>query len=808
MWLHIFNKIGNYLVCFETNICFAILFLSAGAVCQEQPIKVKGKIIDILTNQPLAFATVVVENSKVGCTTNGEGEFTISLFPKATILLISRAGYKTERVKVSKADSTMVVKLMPVDYLLQEVSVYAGRKNPQEISSAAIKNEQVRDLAGLTKDPLRSVQLLPGVSVDNEASNKINVRGGTSDENLILINGAEVYNPNHLKELANGSISIFNIDMVKSIDFSSGGFSVKYGDALSSMMKIDYREGDKENYKAKLDLSLIDLSALVEGPIDHNGSFIIGVRKSYLDYLMRILNIPSTISLGYYDIQGQVDYHFDKSNELKVDLILSKDNGNQSPTNTFSQLGYYWSVYGKQTLITQSITDSYNVKANYANSLVSITSNNVLSDKLFSEIIFSYYDEVEHVHSTRTDSTRLRYSEFPQFWSYYKEDRDLIDDLSIKTFYLRQNLNFQVLPFLGFDIGTNLKRIFYNDNPNKHEIKTMVTNASQFPDTTTFVYPPDPTYNDTVITNASAYSLAGYLQQTSQIGDDLIFSAGIRLDYLDMNKETRYAPRASLSYAGPFGVNVRAAYGVFYEPPTYKQLRSSAASDTNTAFEKAIHYILGFEKKIDDDMNFRWEFYYKDYSSMIPTLRLYNGELAYGRRQNDAKDYAYGMDLSYNATIGNTEIWLSYGYLVAREKLIDSNEGYYPRYTDQTHTLSLATISHLGNDWTLDVRFFFGSGYAYTPSATRYDSIRAMYLWIAGNNNSAHYPPYERVDAKIAKRISLFDNPLEVYLDVLNLFNRRNVLSYTYTYDQSGNPLMRANLLYGLIPTLGVSYSF
>ncbi len=786
----------------------SILFFLNPGLCKGASHVLSGRVIDATTNQSLVYATVTVQNFKKVIQTNERGEFRISLPDEEVTLLVSYIGYRTERLDVHKNDSTVVVKLTPVGFLLQEVSVYAEQANPRRISSAEIKNQQIRDLAGLTKDPLRAVQLLPGVSVDNEVSNKINVRGGTSDENLILINGVEVYNPDHLKELAGGSMSIFNIDMVKSIDFSSGGFSVKYGDALSSMMKIDYKDGDRNNYQGKVDLSLIDFSVLVEGPVSRNGSFIIGVRQSYLDYLMRMLSVSSAISLDYYDVQGQMDYNLSDLNKLKVDVIFSRDNANQSPSNSYSRLGYYWNYYGQQTLVSQTTVHNSSFLANYTNSLVSIRSSNMLSDKLLSLTTASYYNEVEHEHAILMDSTSLTYSGFPQFWSYQSNNRNLIDDLSIKTICLDQDLNFQSSQFLDFDGGFTLKKILYDDAPNMHGVQILATNVTLFPDTTTMLYPPDPTYNDTVITNASTYSLAAYFQQTSQIGSNLMFNAGIRLDYFDMDKETRFAPRTSLSYAGPFGVTIRAAWGIYYEPPTYKQLRSSVASDTNTAFEKAVQYILGFEKKIEGGMDLRCEFYYKDYSSMIPTIRLSDGELAYGTRQNDAKGYATGMDLMYNETLGNTDLLLSYSYLVAREKLLDSKEGYYPRYTDQTHTLSLAVISDLGNKWSLDVRFFYGSGYAYTPYVSHYDSTAMMYLWVAGNKNASHYPPYERVDLKIAKGYSLFHKPLQIYLDVMNLFNRRNVLSYTYTYDANGRPMRRANLLYGLIPTLGVSYSF
>lgn len=808
MSIYTFSKYGKLSLPGSAMLIVLGLILAQPVFCQVNGYVVKGKVVDAVTNQSLLFASVVVAGSNRGTVTNENGDFEITISDEKTTLLISCAGYKAETLNVTKSDSLLAVKLVPVDYLLQEVVVYAGTKKTNGISSAKIENEQVKDLAGMTKDPLRSVQLLPGVSVDNEASNKMNVRGGTSDENLILVNGVEVYDPDHLRELSGVSISIFNIDLVKSIDFSSGGFSVKYGNALSSVMKIDYREGNRNEYKGKVDLSLLDLSGLLEGPIDHNGSFIIGVRKSYLDYLLRITNTPSAVYMGYYDIQGQIDYDLGPLNKLRLDVIVSRDEFSTAPYASYHHYGVYSNIYGKQTLVTQSTTNHTASDALYSNLLLSIKSDNVITGKLAGQSVLYYYGETQNESSTRSENSDFEYSGYDQLWSNNSYQRNLIDNLVVRTLAFNQNISYQASPVLNLDAGVNYKRIQYDDEPNMRQSEVWKSNVDHYPDTAVFVYPPDPTYNDMTVTEASTFSLAGYLQQTLQVGSDLIFNAGIRADYFDMNRETRLAPRASLSYGGPFGITFRAACGVFYEPPSYKQLRSSVASDTNTAFERATHYILGLEKAIGSNMTIRCEFYRKDYSDMVPTFRLSDGDLAYGNRQNNAKGFASGMDLMYNASLGSTHIVVSYSYLVAREKLINSAEGYYPRYTDQTHTLSLAAIFHVSNLWTLEARAFYGSGFAYTPYFGQPDSSAARYVWVEGRKNSAHYPPYQRVDLRVAKVFPLFGNPIEVYLDVMNVLNRKNVFSYSYSYDQNGNLDREANVLFGLIPTLGVNYSF
>lgn len=303
--------------------------------------------------------------------------------------------------------------------------------------------------------------------------------------------------------------------------------------------------------------------------------------------------------------------------------------------------------------------------------------------------------------------------------------------------------------------------------------------------------------------------MAAYLQGTLQVEENLILNCGVRLDYFDMNKQTEWAPRASLAYGLPAGITLRAACGVYYQPPIYTQLRSSTPSGNNTGFEKAVHYIVGFEKEIAGNVDAKVEFYDKEYSNLIPTIRLSNGQLSYGNRQNDAVGYARGADAGVSADLGSLGIQVSYGYLDSKEKLVDSTQGYYPRYTDQKNTLSLSVIYRLSGGWSLDMRGFYGSGYAYTPYVYKYDAASALLLsLVPGAENSANYPAYERIDLTTTKGFTLFGNRMQVYLDVMNILNRKNVIMYFYTFSQNASPEVQPTYSFGLVPTMGVSYSF
>ena len=787
------------------RIFFVLTFFSITVFAQQ--IKISGRVFDSSSNEPLPYSSITIENYSLGVYSNLSGDFEIEPPNKHVTLIISCVGYKTEKVSVD-SDRFISIGLNPINYLLHEVSVYSKQKKSYETNSLQLQNEQVKNFAGMTKDALRAVQLMPGVSTNNEASAKINVRGGTYDENLVLINGVEVYNPFHLKEAPMASVGIFNIDMVKTIDFSPGGFGAEYGNTMSSLLKIDYDVGSKDAYKGKADISMMDLSLLYSGPITQKSSFNFGIRKSYLDYLLRVANVASGIYVGYYDVQAQIDYEFNSANKLKANFIYSADKATEDPLNDFSASNSYQKISGKNTLVTANRNRNHPANADYSNTLFSIISENTIKSSISSKTIFSIYREIENTFTAQNDSTRYSYKDFSNYWSIYSHAATINENLLIKTFSLKEIYLFQLSPYITLKSGFTYKNIFYDYSNLRQGVDQMTGNTEKYPAVTTKIYPPDPQYNDSTIINTSTYALEGFVQQTYQFSDNIIFEFGFRADYLDIDKQLKFSPRANILYKTPFGFNIHAAWGVYYQPPTFKQLRSSIPSKDNTNFQNSIHYIVGFDKDFGEIFSSKLEFYYKQYADLIPVSRNGDGIFSYGKKLNNASGFAEGFDLQLNAYFDHFFIWCSYGFLISKEKLDGLNQNYYPRFTDQRHTFSAVIDYKLFETWELSIRGFYGSGYAFTPSTALWDQKAGYYKWISGDKNTDHYPAYERVDLRISKEFSLFKNPLLVYIDVLNLFGRENILSYKYTYDNAGNLKVDMNKLFGLIPTLGVSWSF
>lgn len=282
-------------ILFHPAVALALLCLILPLFAVSQTQTLAGTVRDASTNEILPFVTVYVKGLAIGTSTDANGMFRLSLKSGSYDIITSLVGYRTEtrRVEMKDKNQTLDLKLFQTDILLQEVTVYSSapdQTSQAEVGALSLQGRHITETTTVIPDVFRSVQTLPGISSDNEFSARFNVRGGTPDENLVLVNGAQVYEPFHVKEAPNASIGIFNTDMMRKVMLVTGGFSAKYGDRMSAVMDIEYREGSRARLQGSGTLSMTNLALLLEGPITSSGSFIIGARKSY-EELCRVCDV-------------------------------------------------------------------------------------------------------------------------------------------------------------------------------------------------------------------------------------------------------------------------------------------------------------------------------------------------------------------------------------------------------------------------------------------------------------------------------------------------------------------------------------
>ncbi len=798
-----------------------VLLLSLGffQTSFSQQNVLSGTVRDGSTNELLPFANISVKGQNTGTVSDAHGSYRLPLKPGSCELVISFVGYRTEtkQIQMEGVDRTLHVRLFPTDILLQEVTVYSsspGQALQTEVSSLSLPSERLVEVTSVIPDVFRSIQSLPGISADNEFSAKFSVRGGTYDENLVLVNGAQVYEPFHVKEAPNASISIFNIDMMQKVTLVTGGFSAKYGDRMSSVMDIQYREGDRDRFKGIATVSMTNVDALIEGPLTSDITFILGGRKSYVEYAMSFLHIDQDVHPSFYDVQGVVTYTITPRDKLQLEFIHSGDtfllDPSTSPSGPFDYTGQYKGTPANFHEFSSSYEEEH---ARYISNLFDIQSSNILSSTAFLKGELSYYEQIEEEYSYNSTDYSRDITSTPNYFYRSKQEHLYSNDLKIRTLEAKSALSLQATPWYELNFGLSYQTIFYDQQLLDRRPFTETTNTIQYPDTT-HTYRVDSSVDAAnEFVSARSFKFASYLEHVFQLNDDLILNVGGRVDYFDFNKDWSASPRFNLSYRFPDQTTLRAAWGFFYQSPIYSELAYSVASDSNTKGEKATHYILGLERVIPFDplsassLTLKIEAYEKLYDQLISSARTSSGRITYSRK-NDATGWARGFDLYIALNLSSFYGWLSYGFLESREDLLNDKIGEYPRYTDQRHTVSLVGDWNLGSSWGTNVRAQYGSGYAYTPSTAVYNSQTRQWSWVQGNKNSGTLPPYRRVDIRVSRQFELWKLSALAYFDVSNLFNFTNVQSYRYRFNSNGNPYVEQVTLWPILPTVGMTVKF
>jgi hypothetical protein len=274
--------------------------------------KLRGLVTDSTNGEALAFCNVYVQELKTGASTNERGLFIINSLPvnKKYTVIVSYVGYDTKILSVSIIQdkvNDIDIKLNPMSIELQAVEKIGEKiieKNTTDIGLERISIRQVENLPkGVETDIMRSLQYLPGVKSTGDVSAKYYVRGGTSDQNLVLLNGVNIYNPFH----SLGIFSVIDPDMINSVEFYKGSFTSEFGGRLSSVLNVVSKDGNKNRFGGKVSLSFLTAKAVLEGPIP-NGSFIFTGRKSVSDKILRKFLNDQIVPIDFYDFSFKLNY--------------------------------------------------------------------------------------------------------------------------------------------------------------------------------------------------------------------------------------------------------------------------------------------------------------------------------------------------------------------------------------------------------------------------------------------------------------------------------------------------------------------
>ena len=793
------------------------LFLLFSVLGYSQTIN--GTITDEQNNSLLSV-NISILNQSMGAISDENGKYSLEIPPNRSVVVVySFIGYEMEKIRIPMLKEgqnyTLNIQLKTSSTLLEDV-IITDQKSRKE-SFSRIKPKHVSVLPGNSGGIEAILKTLPGVSSANELSSQYSVRGGNFDENLVYVNGIEVYRPFLVRSGQQEGLSFVNTDMVSSILFSAGGFDAKYGDKMSSVLDITYKR-PREN-AATLQLSLLGGAAHFEG-ITKNGrlSYLIGARHKTSQYLLNSLDTEADYSPKFSDIQTFVNFELNTNWQISFLGNISSNQYQMVPKNRDTEFGTVNEALKLTIYFEGQEVDKYQT---YFGALSTSYQPNTKLQLQFTTSAFRTFEQEN-------------FDILGEYWLYQLENNlgsdnfgDIAFDRGVGKYinHARNSLNATVTNFshkgnynnesLKFDWGFRVQ---------KEEIEDKISEWNLI-DSAFFNFPhPDDNIGDTANPdqqiimsellktqiNLSSYRNSGYIQVSKDIGN-LTITGGTRGSYWTYNEELLMSPRVSLAYAPIWKKDIvfRAASGIYYQSPFYKELRAPEGTlNHNIKAQKSTHYVLGADYLFYSwGRPFKWitEVYYKDLENLIP-YKVDNVRIQY--LANDLSNgYARGIDMKINGEfVSGVESWVSLSVMKTEEDIVGdfitntdgstTEAGFIPRPTDQRVNFSMFFQDYIpGNpNYKMHLNLVYGTGLSFgPPKAEKYQDILRI-------------PDYRRVDIGFSavlkseekkSRLKWLNAFKSIWLsaEVFNLLDINNTVSYLWVADITGRQYAVPNYL-------------
>ena len=727
----------------KRNLIFSFIIIS---ILKAQTSIISGFVSDSSSGEALIGANVFLRETGQGMATDVNGYYIVQdIVPGNYTLMVSYIGFDMYKQKTRLSDDeSKKVNINLVEQVVQltEIEVTAEklqRRNNIQPSKINLSPRMMKAAPALAEpDLFRTIQALPGVLTTSEFSTGLVIRGGNTDQNLIMLDGITVYNPSHL----GGVFSNFIVDGVKEAELIKGAYNAEYGGRLSAVLNVISREGNKNEFKGKVNLSLLSAQTTLEGPF-YKGAWVLSGRRTYFDLVLpKVLpdNINENIPPYYfYDIQSHV-----------FSDITSKDR---------ISLSYY-------SGIDDLLFDTFGLDGQWGNNTVSAHYRRVFSERLVGNILIAnsrFFTEF----GLGGDNGLVSYNE--------------IDDKTLSANFSWFKSSTSTLKF-----GAQLKKLGF-EYTNKFQDSTQFqikTEPLEFAQYIKLKYKP----NDLFIIEP------GLRLNLYDVYPDSLFP-DLRLGLKYIITENRYLN---------FSVgNYHQFISTFQDDFNPSILDNWIAADTSVSPGKSIQVVLGYEEYIKNMYKIQVEGYYKDLKNLLTyeekrsTTDAQVSDESLANIVTPADGYAYGLELFGQKMSGKLSGWVAYTYSVSRKIMnsiyADGEQEYYTNW-DRTHAFSVLGNYQFNKKWETNWRFALQSGQAYTPIMGYYvqkfpESPEELFRTIPGTRNSGRYEPYSRLDIGVVYHAKIGKTNVDFFFQIINTLNRSNTFRKIYSLGSPYNGL-------------------
>ncbi len=739
--------------------CFQLLFLflfSNLAIAQKHT--VSGYIEDAESNERLIGASVYNSNTQQGTTTNEYGFYSITIPVGEINLSYAYVGYSTEsKVLVLSKDTSINIKLTP-SVEIDEVEV-TGKRDPVKDMQMGFIDVPLKTIKKLPvifgeTDIMKSVQMMPGIKGGVEGTSGIYVRGGSPDQNLILIDGVPVYNINHLF----GFFSVFNSDAISNFDVIKGGFPARYGGHLSSVIDVRMKDGNMQEHNTSFNIGLLSSSVMTEGPlIKDKCSYMISARRSYLDLIAvpaeKIYSLTSDISdftAGYFfgDINAKVNYKFSDNDRLYLSFYRGKDKLYANIVDDFGE---------------SELRSKYNM--NWGNMVSALRWNHIFTPRLFANTSLTYSKFKYQIGQFEYSKNSIDGTEFQsEFESGYNTS---INDLAVNT-----DLNYIHSP--NYNLRFGLSGIYHMFNPGISATKNTFDNLMEI----------DTTYGNKLI---AAKEFSAYVENEIKLGKMFSLNIGGRLTTFQI-RDTLFIspePRISLMALVTDNFSLKASYSKMKQ---YVNLLTSTTigfptdiwiPSTNLVLpQNSTQYSLSANFKLFSKYDFIVEGYYKDMENLVEykegtslfldfeNIEVKDAEM-WENKVTQGIGWSYGVEFLLRKDFGKLNGWAGYTLSWANRQFDAIDNGkVFPFTYDRRHDIAIACTYKLNKKIDFGLNWVLSTGNAMTLATANYFSnVDLEMLYNTMQYNDSEYPVYYQSTNYYKKRNN-FRMPLYHRLDL------------------------------------------
>ena len=800
----------------------ALFMLLAGPASAQVSGVVSGRVTERGTGLPVIGATVVIEGTNFGTAADADGNYRFSVTEGRSLLRFTALGYETVRdsVAVRRRETTSLSVSMRVVGIEGEGAV-VERQGEQGVGVSPIDPRLARDTPLPVADATRLVQTELGVTSSNELSNAFSVRGGSYDENQFFIDGFEIYRPLRISQGEQEGLGLINGDLTDRLTLFAGGFPVRYGGKLASVLDATYAR-PQGAFVGTSYASTLDAGAQVGGQLAPGVGLALAARSARPQRFFAGQELEGAYDPDFRDGQGVLDARLSTRHTLRVDGLYARHRFRLAPQQRETTFGIFPNLVRTVAIDYRGEeVDGYDIA--FGGALLTSTVGRVRAEHRLSvfrtdefetlgvESRTSLFRRQQRPEGSQADLDRLLEGTTAQ--------RDTANNTIDQTVFTAQGRYLLAAGRRhGVELGWQARGLRFVDRIFE---ETSVTGRNAAGESVTV---PARGINDTARLNTFQGAL--WVEDAFQAGRRLRLVPSLRADYFAYNSELTLSPRLNVLFRADTLTTWTAGLGVYHQAPTYRELRGDPAPgqtvsgllDGDIASQRAVQAVVGLERFFPTRrVGLRAEAYLKSLSNLISydveNIRVdYSGE-------NDSRGFAGGFDVQLRGElVPGLESWVNYGFLVTRERFdaperadfgtdslgtalfgaaqeIFASRGggdFVRRPTDRRHNLTFFVQDNVPGDdtWTLHIRTLYGTGIPTT--APRVDAvINNVTVFEPGPRTRGDLPSYVRFDLGATKRLrvgtAVSGGPLTMAatVEVLNVFDQNNTVAETYVEQAS-----------------------